>query len=838
MKHSLSAPFLYILAASALFGGLAGAGLVANPSFEDTYSEVEPHYGAIGSWSGGSGTNRAAGPFHNGGTPMTDREQAAFLQGSQALQQTISGLTAGQDYWIQFFYDARACCGGVLDLATQWDGVALDTLSGVSFAVGGEGYKFRNVAFRAGAESGQLGLVTTAAGDATALVDGVCIVPRGAGQIVVMNPSFEASGTPPYPGMVSAAAGWRGAGVGGAGVNGGEGPFADNGAIPEQDHVAYLQGEFAIFQVVRGLVAGETYAVSFRYNARGGNAPVLQVGVDGGVIFEEAVAPVGGAGDYRRATANFTAASASAELRFAQIAAGDQTVLLDDVEVLGVVVEPIPPLRVGPGQVEVGPGIRSGATFTVSGKRLASGPARVVVRVGDERVARLVGADGSGLVELDFPASAEDVTLSVELEGVGRGTTVVVVEDNGGTDGVDGTVRIEGVTSLVRNASFETSALNVGAGYGPIAAWSGAVASTGLNALGMPFFDNGILPDRQQVAFLQGPQALSQRVVGLVPGQRYWVQAYYNARNCCGGTIDFQVRFDGAALGAVPGVAPVGAGQRFAFFSADLVAAGTEGLLELATAAAGDASVLVDAVSIVAYEEGEVPVQNPSFEASGSPSGAGYVAAMAGWAATGGHGINVDAAGPFSDNGVSGGQDRVAFIQNKGSLSQVIGGLAAGRPYTLTFLVNARSGDSPGPTPYRVLIDGVEVLAEDQEAVGPGNPYIQKRLTFLAAGSSAEVTFEGLATASDQSLLLDEVRLFAGDGALGGLALQIRPLGGNAVDIAWPESAPADLQLQFATDLAAGPWRAVDAVSRAEGGRWHVYDAVDAPKKFYRLARP
>lgn len=838
MKATPATPPLILLAVSVLGGGIAGAGLVANPSFEDSYVEAWPHYGAIGSWAGGNGTNRAGGPFHNAGTPMADREQAAFLQGSQVLQQTISGLTAGQDYWIQFFYDARSCCGGVLDLATQWDGVTLDKISGVAFATGGEGYQFRNVPFRAAAESGTLGLVSIAAGDASALLDGVCLVPRGAGQVVVMNPSFEASGTPPYPGGVSAAAGWRGAGIGGAGINGGDGPFADNGSIPEQDHVAYLQSEFAISQVLRGLVAGETYAVSFRYNARRGNAPVLQVSLDGSPLFEEAVTAVEGGEAYRRATVNFTAAAASAELRFAQTAGGDQTVLLDDVQVSGVVVEPIPPLRAGPGQIEVGPGIRSRASFTVSGQRLASGPATVTLRMGNEGVARLVDADGSGLVTLEFPAGAEEVTLSTEIEGVGRGTTLVVVEDNGGHDGVDGTVRIEGVTSWVRNASFETSALTPGAGYGPIEAWSGAVASTGLNALGMPFFDNGILPDRQQLAFLQGPQALSQRVVGLVPGQRYGVQAYYNARNCCGGVVDFQVRFDGVALGSVPGVAPVGEGQGFAFFHAFFVASASEGLLELVSAAVGDASLLVDAVSIAPYEEGQVLVQNPSFEASGSPSGAGYVGAMAGWKATGGHGINVDGVGPFSDNGVAGGQDRVAFIQNKGSLSQVIGGLAAGGRYTLKYLVNARSGDSPGPTPYRVLIDGVEVLGEEQDPVGAGNPYVEKSLVFEAAGAAAELTFEGLSTASDQSLLLDEVRVYAGDGALGGLGLQIRPLGGNAVDIAWPASAPAEWQLQFCTDLAAGPWRAVDAVPSAEGGLRHVYDAVDGPKKFYRLARP
>jgi hypothetical protein len=351
----------------------------------------------------------------------------------------------------------------------------------------------------------------------------------------------------------------------------------------------------------------------------------------------------------------------------------------------------------------------------------------------------------------------------------------------------------------------------------------------------VPFFDNGLLPDRNQVAFLQGSRVLSQQVEGLVPGQSYQVQAFYNTRNCCGGTLDFQVRFAGVELAAVPGVTPVGAGQPFHFVSAAFTADSTGGLLEFASTAAGDASLLLDGICLVPVNAGEVILKNPSFEASGSPDGVGYMGAMAGWATTGGHGINVDRVGPFSDNGLAGAQDRVAFLQGVASVSQVVEGLTADLEYTLSWLVNARNGDAAGPTPYRVLIDGAEVLAEEQTAVGGTNPYARRSVIFKAADITATVRFEGTAT-TDQSLLLDDVHLFSGSGPV--VPLSIAVLEGNSVDIAWPSSAPVNLLLQSSPSMAAGSWNTVESLPFTDGGFNHVLDVIDGAKRFYRLAKP
>ena len=140
------------------------ASFVANPSFETNYNDVWPHYGLIDNWTGGSGVNDSTGPFHNGGTPIPDRDRIGFLQGPTQITQTISGLEVGKQYWIQFFYDARACCGGTIDLITEWDDVPLDTISNVTPSEGGAGYKVRNVLLTAGSDTGTLKLRTSAVG--------------------------------------------------------------------------------------------------------------------------------------------------------------------------------------------------------------------------------------------------------------------------------------------------------------------------------------------------------------------------------------------------------------------------------------------------------------------------------------------------------------------------------------------------------------------------------------------------------------------------------------------------------------------------------------------------
>ena len=158
---------------------------------------------------------------------------------------------------------------------------------------------------------------------------------RSAADVAMVNPGFEASGTPGFPGYIQPApiSGWTSTGNYGVNISG-PGPFANNGINPEQDRVAFLQGNATLTQTVWELEDGEAYHLSFSFNARGGNKPTLNVTVNGETALEYEVNPVGDAEPYYVYVYNFTADSDEAEITFAQTAEGDNTVLIDDVRLV------------------------------------------------------------------------------------------------------------------------------------------------------------------------------------------------------------------------------------------------------------------------------------------------------------------------------------------------------------------------------------------------------------------------------------------------------------------------------------------------------------------------
>src|ERR1041384_4285497 len=143
------------------------ASFIQNSSFESNYNDTFPHYSGVDSWTGGSGVNDttadAGGPFQdNGVTP--DRDRVAFVQGSSSLSQDISGLNPGKQYWIQFFYNARNCCGGKIDVTTEFGTNILDKIANVKPVGSTNAFNFRNVAFTPDTDSGTLAFNTTANG--------------------------------------------------------------------------------------------------------------------------------------------------------------------------------------------------------------------------------------------------------------------------------------------------------------------------------------------------------------------------------------------------------------------------------------------------------------------------------------------------------------------------------------------------------------------------------------------------------------------------------------------------------------------------------------------------
>ena len=457
----------------------------------------------------------------------------------------------------------------------------------------------------------------------------------------------------------------------------------------------------------------------------------------------------------------------------------------------------------------------------------ATNAASVTVTSLNPAVATPVGSV-NGSLTLNFPAGGTNVqTFNVAMLDKGI-TTFRVAGPQGACALNDVTVTV--TTTLIANPSFEDNFIATFPGYGPIASWQGP---SGVNNANGPFHDNGGVPDRGQIGFIQGSGTLSQTVNGLLPGKQYWLQFRYNARAwqpVGGSTIGLTTRFDGNDLDAIPVIASVGGSNPYYFRELAFTPAASSGLLEFVTIPSGDATVLLDAVTIVQRDAGNIDVQNPSFEASGTPPAPGYISRISGWAGSGNYGVNFSGAGPFADNGRNPDQDNVAFIQGAASLSQTISNLTAGQPYTLSYAYNARSGNTPHLT---VTIGGTTVQDENITADGGSAPYYAKSASFTPAGSTALLTFAQTAT-GDQTVLFDNVAIVPG-GVVTGPPLRARIATGNAFRISWPNSVTG-FALQSTASLPGG-WTDVGLPAVDDGTDDIVTDTIGNGTRFYRLRK-
>lgn len=761
------------------------SGLVKNPSFEENYNLGFPHYSAINDWTGGSGVNQSTGPFADNGA-IPDRARVAFLQGT-TMSQAISGLEAGKQYWLQFRYNVRNCCGGTVDLVTSLDGVEIDRVVQVAAVGAANDYGFRNVLFTAANSIAtiSIGASVSAGGDMTAVIDAVSITQRDEGNVIVENPSFEASGDVAGNGVITPQrmAGWAGTGV--YGVNfGGAGPFADNGAVPDQDYVAFIQGPGAsLTQTIRRLTEGERYRLKFAYNAPLGKRPHLQAKVNGAVVWEADVEPVG-AGAFRTAEVEFVAAGNTAVVSFEQTLAGEQTALLDNIQILGQAIT-LPCLGVSPAAIELSVNQSGTIGLVVPPQLIESRAATIRLRSSNASILSLDGAAPNGELSVTFEAAGStrrDVTIIANTRG---SANIEIVEAAGLC--VDNGVAVTVSGSFVRNPSFDATPAGAFPGYGPIASWTGG---SGLNTATGPFHDNGMVPDRQQIGFLQNSQTLSQEIINLTEGQNYWLQFRYNTRNDAAnsGGLLMVARVGDSDLITVEDVRPVGVNQPYHIGHASFTTIADTAMLTFQITTTGDRTLLLDGVTIVQRAADEVVVLNPSFEAEGRLPFPGYVQpyAMSGWSATGNYGVNVSGEGPFADNGINSDQDSVAFLQNLSSMTQAISGLEPGRQYTLTFSVNARGANRPR---LRVRFAGDVLLEEEILPVGGSNPYRSKVIVFTPVESAGALTFEQVAE-GDHTVLIDDVRIVPGAIIVDPFPqLTVAKAANGNVRISWPSDA-------------------------------------------------
>jgi parallel beta-helix repeat protein len=179
------------LTAFALFGALAlaSAQTIPNPSFESNSFTTYPGYisanGPIVGWSttdpGSAGLNPAGGnptnyPFADNGT-IPDGTNVAFIQSApdSSLYTTISNLTIGQTYKVNFRVNARAAFGGNpgppmpnLKIAMNGSNIINTAITNVG---GSNPYRYFAFDFTAASNNETMSLSNDSSGDQTVLVD-------------------------------------------------------------------------------------------------------------------------------------------------------------------------------------------------------------------------------------------------------------------------------------------------------------------------------------------------------------------------------------------------------------------------------------------------------------------------------------------------------------------------------------------------------------------------------------------------------------------------------------------------------------------------------------------
>ena len=136
-------------------------------------------------------------------------------------------------------------------------------------------------------------------------------------------------------------------------------PFADNGYIPGENQVAFLQSDnnltTTLSQTLSGFKSGDQYKVSFFDNSRTySQDPILSVLLGGKSIFTSTITPVESKGsynvEYHTDSGIYTAGSSStADLLFSSASTKDATVLIG-----GITIQDLGPVSAAPEPSQMG----------------------------------------------------------------------------------------------------------------------------------------------------------------------------------------------------------------------------------------------------------------------------------------------------------------------------------------------------------------------------------------------------------------------------------------------------------------------------------------------------
>lgn len=306
-----------------------------NPSIGNGQYRYNP---AGGSWTFGGSPGSGSGLVGNGsgfGNPNAPHGiQAAFVQATGSISQSIPGFTAGVTYSVTFSAAQRP------GNAQSWN-VKIDNnvIGSYNPGSGATSYTDYTATFTATAATHTLAFVGTdlAGGDNTIFIDNV--------RIAMVSPSapnfgFETPSIGNYQYNPTGGS-WTFSGSAGSGsgiIANGSG-FSNPNA-PQGVQAAFVQATGTISQAIGGFVPGRTYTVVFSAAQRSGvnqhGGESWNLNVDSTVIGSFNPGP--GATSYADYSASFVASASTHTLAFVgtDLAGGDNTVFIDNVRIIGV----------------------------------------------------------------------------------------------------------------------------------------------------------------------------------------------------------------------------------------------------------------------------------------------------------------------------------------------------------------------------------------------------------------------------------------------------------------------------------------------------------------------
>lgn len=669
-----------------------------------------------------------------------------------SAQTTIPGST------VRF----RAGWAGAQPVSLQWlkDGVPIVDETNATLSV----------TVADGSSTGGYALVASSAGGSvTSAVSALNLGP-------IANPGFEADTFFVWPGYISGngpISGWTTALPGQAGINplgDGQGPFANNGIVPEGAQVGFIQKTNSLATTLTGLTPGQTYSLSWKFNARGGyTRALLHNYIDATPMVDMGITAGGAAGTtnpYRQASFDFIASAASHTLMLSNDVAGDTTALIDDFR-LNVstsrwsfvpwtddTASGVNPSRNythafkfgGPADPTIN-GVRfkalAGPNPSVAGQFAVSGFPTVYY---NDANFLTVGGGGSALLARDFiyGAASQSITVMGLVPGVEYLASLYAVAFDLRTYGRAATFNAGG-DSMTINLDEYGQDNGIRVMYRYVADSSGSItlnyvptdtAST-FHTYG---FSNCELASTNAPSIYRPPQGAQW----VSSGSEVTLYALAGGQ----APLSYQWQKDGADL----------LDQTNSTLTLAGVTAAEAGAYRLIVS--NSRGAITTAVSSV---EVGLPVVNPGFEADSYYVYPGYMSnntPITGWANTspniGVNPISYTAPAnnpndrPFANNGTIPEGRQVAFLQGNGTLSQSVSGFTVGSAYVVKYYENARAGQlAPSNS---VTVGGTTVMPMHEVPTGGYRVVISE--PFVATAETMDLAF---VKDGGDSVLLDQV---------------------------------------------------------------------------------